>query len=131
MYEKACPLFVPIIENGYLDENNIIVKSVVSEYLSEYKNLELSSIILECTHYPLLKNAIIDFLPGIKIIEAGKEAALQFSKILSEKQLCAEETKVGKHFYYVSEKTDTFNSICSLFLGENIDQDNIFVNLLS
>ncbi|MBR5931363.1 MAG: glutamate racemase [Lachnospiraceae bacterium] len=129
VYEKACPLFVPLIENGYTSRNNIVVKTIVSDYLSGFQQYNPDSIILGCTHYPLLIDAIRELFPASTIIEAGKEAASEIKDVLVKEELEAPRNQVGKRKYYVSETTETFKSVCEMFLGEQIDEEISLVYL--
>ena len=74
--EKACPLFVPLVENGYVQVDNPVTKLVVKDYLGEVSSFGADAVILGCTHYPLIKDAICDFMPDVQMVEAGKEAAV-------------------------------------------------------
>ena len=118
--EKACPLFVPLIENGYSDRNNPVTRMVVEDYLKEIMPFEADTVILGCTHYPLIKDIISDVLPGVEMVEAGKEAAIRLGTILSNASLRNESSQVGRRRYVVSEKTDSFKDTCEFFLGEHI-----------
>lgn len=118
--EKACPLFVPLIENGFTDSHELITRLVVSEYVSEYKNRGIEAVILGCTHYPLIRKYIQEALPDAVMIEAGKEAARQMKTLLEQQDLLCSVTQDGKREYYVSEITESFVSTCELFLGGKI-----------
>ena len=71
---QACPLFVPLAENGYTSKDNVAVKAIVNDYVGKYKD-KADTVILGCTHYPLLYNAIADVLPNSKLISSGAAAA--------------------------------------------------------
>ena len=77
IFQKPCPLFVPLVEEGML--NNHIAKLVVKEYLDELINKGIDTLILGCTHYPLLKDTIKFLYPNIKIVDSSKATA-QFLK---------------------------------------------------
>ena len=121
---KACPLFVPLIENGYADGGNPVTRQVIRDYLESVEPFGADTLILGCTHYPLLKDAIQACLPEVRIVEAGKEAALDLKERLAAASLTAERERSGFRRFVVSEKTDSFNEICELFLGEHI-QENV------
>lgn len=121
VYEEACPLFVPLVENGYTNSDNMLVKIAVSDYLSKYKETEIDSVILGCTHYPLLKVAIKNELQGPTIIEAGREAAYQLKNLLDEKNINADSDNLVKNEYYVSDISDSFTSVCESFLEARIE----------
>lgn len=75
VFEKSCPLFVPLVEEGLF--NGPIAKAVVEMYLSDLKQSKIKAIILACTHYPLLKSAIQDFLGlEVSIVDSALATAL-------------------------------------------------------
>lgn len=124
--EKACHLFVPLVENGFTDKDHPIVKAVINEYLNEVVEFGADTVILGCTHYPLLKDAIQNYIPDIRIVEAGKEAAKSLASQLDEsvRNDCG-----GKREYYVSEMTSSFQETCEMFVGEKVLQTPHLVHL--
>ena len=71
---KACPLFVPLVENGYTDRENKIAKMVAEEYLEPLKKEDIDTLILGCTHYPLLKDIISDIMgDDVTLISSGEK----------------------------------------------------------
>lgn len=117
LFEQACPLFVPVVENGYVDKDHPIVKAVIEEYIRPVLNFGADTVILGCTHYPLLKDAIQSYAPELCIVESGKEAAIALAALIRKTG-----TQDGKRErkYYVSENTEAFRDICELFVGEKI-----------
>ena len=77
IFQKPCPLFVPLVEEGMID--NHIARLVVKEYLDELINKGIDTLILGCTHYPLLKETIKSLYPNIRIVDSSKATA-QFLK---------------------------------------------------
>ena len=74
---KACPLFVPLVENGYTDRENKIAKMVAEEYLEPLKKEDIDTLILGCTHYPLLKDIISDIMgDDVTLISSGEEGKI-------------------------------------------------------
>ena len=123
VYEQDCPLFVPLVENGFTDKDDIIVKSVVERYVSQFKGTEVDTVILGCTHYPLLKNAIQQFLgDNVKLIDSGYETALYTAKLLKEKDLLSESSEQGTREFFVSDTPHNFESIAGLFLGKDMNR---------
>ena len=77
VYEQACPLFVPLVENGFICRDDQIVRLVIRRYLSELKETGVDTLILGCTHYPLLRDAIADFMgDGVTLVDSGYETAI-------------------------------------------------------
>ncbi|MCL1859397.1 MAG: glutamate racemase [Oscillospiraceae bacterium] len=125
VYSKACPLFVPLVENGHINKDDIITKSAAELYLSEFKNLNLSSLILGCTHYPMIKN-IIDKVINDKngkteLIDVGLEAAYKLKQELTKKNLLNNSGEKGGLDIYISDEGLNFKNIASGFLGFDIN----------
>lgn len=118
--EKACPLFVPLIENGFSDRKNQVTRMVAETYLKEIMPFDADTVVLGCTHYPLIKGIISDYMPNAYIVEAGKEAAICLGTVLDKMSLRNEAAHKGVRRYVVSEKTDSFKDTCEFFLGEHI-----------
>lgn len=116
---KACPLFVPLVENGYIDDNNPVTTLVAEEYLSGFLPFAPDTLILGCTHYPLLKGIIGKILPGVTLIDVGLETARNVKNYLEENNLCAENG--GKSEYFVSADTADFEKISERFLGHRLE----------
>lgn len=118
---KACPLFVPLVENGYFRRDNKIAKAVAEEYLKEVKEYGADTVILGCTHYPILKDIISDTLENVTIIDSGKESALEIAKYIKESGLENEQERCGKCSYYVSDSADNFKELSEIFLETELD----------
>lgn len=119
VYEKACPLFVPFAEEGWIDHQ--ATKLVAKEYLSELKNYKIDTLILGCTHYPILAQ-IIQKVVGNKVtlIDSGTAASYEVESLLSEMNLKNESTKKGKSEFYVSDVPRKFQEVAERFLGKKI-----------
>ena len=119
VYGKACPLFVPLVEYGHTDGDEI-TKLAAEKYLRELKDLNLSSLILGCTHYPLIKNTIgeiINFNNKTELIDVGFEAAHKLKQELTERNLLNDRNRKGALDIYVSDEAHSFSRIASNFLG--------------
>lgn len=113
---KACPLFVPLVENGYTDADNTAVFSIVSDYVGEYADCA-DTVILGCTHYPLLTNAIKKVLPYAVLVNSGTEGARGIKEYLEKNSLAAEREK-GNTQIYVSDGVRNFEKFAGAFLGQ-------------
>ena len=114
---RACPMFVPLVENGYVNDGNPVTALIIKEYLTEVRDAGVDTLILGCTHYPLLKKAIGDFMgPQVTLIDPGKVAAGRLQESLSEKGLLARRAE-GHAQYFVSDVPDGFAKAADLFLG--------------
>ncbi len=122
VYEQACPLFVPLVENGFICRDDQIVRLVIRRYLSELKETGVDTLILGCTHYPLLRDAIADFMgDGVTLVDSGYETAIYCSKILRENNLLNTDGVRQTPEFYVSDTPDGFKSVAGLFLGRNME----------
>jgi len=121
VYEQDCPLFVPLVENGFTDKDDIIVKSVVERYVSQFKNTDVDTVILGCTHYPLIKAAIGEVVgENVKLIDSGRETALYTKKLLKENNLLSESKSEGEREFYVSDTPHNFEAVAGRFLGRDM-----------
>ena len=83
---KACPLFVPLVEEGFVDDP--ITTEVVKRYLEELKDKDIDTLILGCTHYPLLRETIAKVMgPGVQLVNPAYETALELKNLLLNKNL--------------------------------------------
>lgn len=122
VYEQACPLFVPLVENGFISRDDQIVRLTVRRYLSELKEQGIDTLILGCTHYPLLSQAVSDFMgESVTLVDSGYETALYSAKILKEQGLLNDDTTVKAPEFFVSDTPDGFKNIAGLFLGRDME----------
>ncbi len=120
IFKKACPLFVPLVENGHFDTE--VARLITEEYLTEIKEAGVDTLILGCTHYPLLKKTISEFMgENVTMIDAGAEVAKRLERVISEKGMETEKTEKGRCRYYVSDNVDGFETLGGMFLSEKID----------
>lgn len=116
---KACPMFVPLVENGYIQSE--VTDLIAKEYLKELKTQGIDTLILGCTHYPLLKETIKGIMgETVTLIDAGAEAAIYAKERLTANGLQA-ETKQGKAQYYVSDTVDGFCDLAQVFLEKKME----------
>ena len=113
---KACPLFVPLVENGYTDADNTAVKAIVCDYIGEFRG-KVDTVILGCTHYPLLTDAIGKALPEATLINSGSEGARGIKEYLEKNDLVCDRDK-GSTEIYVSDGVRNFEKFAGAFLGE-------------
>lgn len=122
VFELACPLFVPLVENGIIRQDDQITRLVVKRYLSEFKEQGIDTLILGCTHYPLLSGAIQDFMGSeVTLVDSGYETALYSKKILEENNLLNDNPELKNPEFYVSDTPDDFQNIAGLFLGRDME----------
>jgi len=117
--EKACPLFVPLAEEGWIDHK--ATYAIAEEYLAELRESGIDTLILGCTHYPILAGVIQKVMGGaVKLIDSGTAASLIVEKYLEGRNLRNNSTVPGNNNYYVSDLPIKFKETAQRFLGKNI-----------
>ena len=115
---NACPLFVPLVENGITDKDDIVVKTMVSRYLEPIKRENVDTLILGCTHYPLLRDAIAEYMgEGVKLISSGAEAAKYTMNMLAMNNMLSSRSENGHVTYFTSDSKELFESNAHAFIG--------------
>lgn len=118
---KACPLFVPLVENGRFRPGDRVAELVVEEYLAPVKEAGVDTLVLGCTHYPLLAQVIGQFMgEGVTLIDAGAVCADAAMKALGERGLLSDQ-KQGSFRCFVSDTPQDFAALASIFLGESVE----------
>ena len=108
VFAKACPLFVPLVEEGWI--NDSITKDVASRYLEEFANFNIDTLVLGCTHYPLLREIIaLELGKEVELVNPAYETAKTLKKVLENKKI-KNKFFNGKHEFYVSDGVDRFNN---------------------
>lgn len=115
---NACPLFVPLVENGITDKDDIVVKTMVSRYLEPIKRENVDTLILGCTHYPLLRDAIAEYMgKSVKLISSGAEAAKYTMNMLAMNNMLSSRSENGHVTYFTSDSKKLFESNAHAFIG--------------
>lgn len=121
VFSNPCPLFVHLVENGYINRENPVTKMVAEEYLEPIKKANVDTLILGCTHYPIIKAIIGDYMgAGVKLIDTGAESAKYTETCLKEKNLLSDRNEKGKNTFYVSDSTELFGETAKIFLGHDV-----------
>jgi glutamate racemase len=115
--ENACTLFVPLVENGRISPEDPVVRLLAGEYLAPLAAAGVDTIILGCTHYPLLSDAITAAAPGARLVNSSAEAARAVAAAAGTRYLPKMPGTPGKYRYFVSDSTDSFRRLAPLFLG--------------
>lgn len=120
VYSIPCPLFVPLVEEGWTDK--IIVDLIINEYLNPLKIVGIDTLILGCTHYPILQKKISKYFEEkISIIDSGKVTAEYVENILKESKFENNDTEPkGNLSFYVSDMPYKFSELGSRFFGREI-----------
>lgn len=114
---KACPMFVPLVENGYFARGCIPAETIAREYLEPLKARGIDTLILGCTHYPLLKDIISDiFGDGVKLISSGAEAANSAEKYLEKNGLLNQKNTPGDIRMFCTDSPELFRENAEHFI---------------
>ncbi len=123
----ACSLFVPFVEEGFMDGKAVM--EVAHSYLKPLKAAGVDTVILGCTHYPLLKPVIKKVMGRrVTLIDSAKEVALEVKEILSSEGQLNRITRRGRQKFYVSDNPEWFSSLARRFLGgpvNNVSRINV------
>ena len=126
VFENCASLFVPLVEEGWYSEADEVVLSTAKRYLRPLLDEGVDTIILGCTHYPILINAIKKIVgEGVTLINMGEETALSVKMYLTENNKLKACEKAGVIDFFVSDKQDSFRKTASVLLGEDIDDDKV------
>jgi glutamate racemase len=127
VYQEACPMWVPLVENNecFSPGADFFVEKHISHLLK--KGPEIDTILLACTHYPLLAKKIKEYLPdGIQIIAQGEIVAESLQDYLKRhpevESLCS---RSGSRNFYTTESTEDFNRKALIFLGEKVESKHL------
>ncbi|HUF27563.1 MAG TPA: glutamate racemase [Gemmatimonadaceae bacterium] len=118
---RACPLLVPLVEEGWLDTE--ATRLITREYLEPLIGARIDSLVLGCTHYPLLKPLFHDILGAqVTLIDSAEETAKETARVLAERGLVAPEPAAPRHRFIASDAAQQFLQVGQRFLGSAIDR---------
>jgi glutamate racemase len=122
--QKACPLFVPLVEEGWFD--HAAAALIAAEYMEPMKRAAVDVLVLGCTHYPLLKPLLQRTLgPETRLIDSGEETALSVQTVLGSSGLNAAPDAVPSHRFVVSDDEARFRQVGSRFIGERLGKAEV------
>jgi len=121
VFSRACPLFVPLVEEGWLDEPE--TSQIAEKYLSPMKDEGIDTLILGCTHYPLLKELLSRIMgQEISLIDTAEATAKAVERKLREKNLLRKGSRKAVYKFFVSDDPEKFLQLGKRFLGKNIEK---------
>ena len=127
---RACPLFVPLVENGRYERGDVVIETVAREYLEPIRGSGIDTLILGCTHYPLLMDLIGESMGSeVTLIDTGEEAAWELKRTLKAKNLLADCAQEGTTTLYASDQPEDFGSMAKHFLQEELTSPVLQVNI--
>lgn len=113
---RACPLFVPLAEEGWVD--NEVARLTARTYLQGLTDEGIDTLVLGCTHYPLLKPVIAEVMgPAVTLVDSAEETARTVAEILGESSLLRPAAEQGNHHYFVTDIPAGFIRVGNRFLG--------------
>ena len=122
VFSQPCPLFVPLVENAFISPQDEVTRLVAERYLAPVRAAEVDTLILGCTHYPIISATIGSVMGrGVTLIDSGREAALALAKTLRERDLLCPEGVPRQARYYVTDTPENFLNVAELFLGHSVE----------
>jgi glutamate racemase len=117
---RACPLFVPLAEEGWLDHP--VTRQVAEEYLAELRHSNLDTLVLGCTHYPILR-PVIEAVMGnnTSYVDSGEAVADELASLLEERDLRRTSDEPPSEQFYVTDSASRFRRVAELFLGRPLE----------
>ncbi|HSP86786.1 MAG TPA: glutamate racemase [Ignavibacteriaceae bacterium] len=121
VFEKACPLFVPLAEEGWI--NHEATYKIAEEYLAELREKDIDTLVLGCTHYPILTKVIQKIIgSNVKLIDSGIASSEIVKVELQKNNLLSDKKSIGISEFYVSDIPTKFKEIAELFLGKPVKE---------
>jgi glutamate racemase len=127
VHSRTCPLFVPLAEEGWTDGE--VPRLVAERYLAPFRAENVGALVLGCTHYPLLKDAIGEALPGVQLVDSARATAAAAEALLRDNGLLR-TGGAPQHQTYVTDLPASFHRVAERFLGRplaHIEQVDVAV----
>lgn len=126
VFSQACPLFVPLIEEGW--KNHKVMDIVIEEYLKDIAKSGIDTLILGCTHYPVIKEKIQQYLGNkIQVIDSAEAISLFLKENLKKLNLLSDKTSKGEVMYFVSNEPERFKQLTKNIIGEEIPNVQVVI----
>lgn len=121
VYAQPCPLFVPLIEEGWQEQ--AATRLVAERYLTPLHEVDVDVLILGCTHYPLIAPVIQEILgPNVALVDSAHETALEVREVLAAQDALRTEKSAPLHAFFASDSPMRFREVGRRFLGEKVDE---------
>ncbi len=120
VFSQACPLLVPLVEDGRVGIDDTVTREVLSGYLEPLKEKGIDTLVLGCTHYPLLSDIIHDIMPDVTLVSSGAAAANVLKETLISQNLLNDKKEKGNTSFFVSDNVSDFCENGGMFIGEKI-----------
>ncbi|MBO5928814.1 MAG: glutamate racemase [Clostridia bacterium] len=121
---KACPVLVSLVESGWIEEDNLATEAVLRRYLQPLIDAGVDTVILGCTHFPLL-SPLISRIMGeeVTLINSGAACAAHCKTVLQQNDASAAGNENGHCEFFVSDRPHNFTNVAQMFLGKAVEQD--------
>ena len=127
VFSRPCPVFVSLVEEGWIDHP--ATRLIAEEYLKPLMENEIDTLVLGCTHYPVLRPLLQEIMgDGVNVIDSAWSCSVTVEKMLNN-NLANESESQGKIRYFVSDMTDRFEELSSLFLGKPAREVSLYKGL--
>ena len=122
VFPQACPLFVSLVESGFVAPQDEVTRLVAERYLAPVRAAGVDTLILGCTHYPIIAPTIGSVMGrGVTLIDSGREAALAMAQALKDRDLLCEPGAPRQVRYFVTDTPENFMNVAELFLGHSVE----------
>ncbi|BDG09006.1 glutamate racemase [Anaeromyxobacter paludicola] len=115
---RACPLFVPLAEEGWTDPEDEVVRLVARRYLAPLAEAGVDTLVLGCTHYPLLRGAIARELPGVALVDSAEAIAAEVGALVG----ATDPARPADHQFFVTDTPERFLGVAGRFLGRTVSR---------
>lgn len=123
-FTQACPLFVPLVEEGWADDELTAV--VAARYLKGLKTHDIDTLVLGCTHYPLLKDTIASVMgPEVRLIDSAEATAEEVLRVLGANGLANTAGAGASHSFFVTDSPERFLTVGSRFFGPGLEKADL------
>ena len=121
VFSAPCPVFVPLVEDGITGDDDVAALAVAERYLSGLRSHGIDTLILGCTHYPLLRGVISKVMgPDVKLVDSGEETAKLVANDLQVRNLLSSSDTEATIKYFVTDSTDGFSILASRYLESDV-----------
>jgi len=115
---RACPLFVPLVEEGWARHE--VTRQVAEIYLGQWRGNGIDTLILGCTHYPVLRDLIQEVLPGVTLVDSARETAKVLQALLAGKGLLKSGETRGSRRFFTTDAPQKLTELAARFLGHDL-----------
>lgn len=117
VHSQPCPLFVPLVEEGWIDTP--ATRLIAEEYLRPLVANGIDTLVLGCTHYPLLSPMLTSMLPDVVLVDSGQCAAREAAEQLD---MPTNATQTSQTYFYLTDNTPQFQLVARQFLGTTVNE---------